>query len=239
MPLPEPGCLRGESARGRSVSQARGSRRRLLENQRSLTIKRKVDIMKRLAGRFFKSRITQGGLLVAVVAVAAATIGWTATKSQAYKLEGSWIGKVPGTPIMWIYTCSPDPSGRSTAMGGSIPVPIGPSVVGGLFPDLEYYSTMVGQAVMTGPDTLQFTAVWYGMKNAAPFNQVVLIGVNSGQGRFIEPGKMMNTNHLAFYYPIADADHDGLPDPGQAPALCLPPTVSLETRVPIMLPCTP
>ena len=125
-------------------------------------------------------------------------------------------------------------------MSGSIPVPLGPSViVPGLFPDLEYYSPMVGQVTMTGPDTADFTAVWYGMKKGFPFNQVVCIGVNSGQARFTEPGKSIHTNHMAFYASSADADHDGLPDPGQAPVLCLPPSVSLENRVPLLPPCTP
>ncbi len=195
--------------------------------------------MKIFTSNFLQLKSTRAGLLLAIGTAAAATLAWALPQVYAYKLEGSWIGKVPGTPLMWMETLAPDSSGRSAAMGGSIPVPVGPSVVGGLFPDLEYYSTMVGQVVMTGPDTLQFTAVWYGMKNAAPFNQVVLIGVNSGQGRFIAPDKIVNTDHLAFYYPSADADHDGLPDPGQTPALCLPGTVSLETRVPILPPCTP
>ena len=196
--------------------------------------------MKIFVSNFFKSRITRGGMLLALAAAAAATIAWTDTEPQVYKLEGSWIGKVPGTPVMWIYTVSPAPSGRTAAMSGSVPVPLGPSViVPGLFPDLEYYSPMVGQVTMTGPDTAQFTAVWYGMKKGVPFNQVVCIGVNSGQARFTEPGKSINTNHMAFYAPSADADHDGLPDPGQAPVLCLPPSVSLETQVPLLPPCTP
>lgn len=134
----------------------------------------------------------------------------------------------------------PDPSGRTAAISGSVPVPITPGViVPGLFPDLEYASPMVGQAVMTGPDTLQFASVLYGMKKDVPFNQVVCIILNNGEGKIIQPGKSVYTNHLAFYYPSADADHDGLPDPGQAPALCLSPTVSLETRVPMIPPCTP
>lgn len=45
------------------------------------------------------------------------------------------------------------------------------------------------------------------------------------------------THHLAFYNPSADGDGDGLPDPGEDPALCLP--ASLDTRVPLMAPCTP
>ena len=79
--------------------------------------------MKAIVGSFLKSRFTQGGLLLAVLAAAAATIAWTDTEPQVYKLEGSWIGKVPGTPVMWIYTVSAAPSGRTAAMSGSIPVP--------------------------------------------------------------------------------------------------------------------
>jgi hypothetical protein len=196
--------------------------------------------MKVLVGSFLKSRITQGGLLLAVVAATAATIAWTDAEPQSFKLEGSWIGKVPGTPVTWSYTLVPDPSGRKAAMSGSVQVPLGPSVIiPSLFPDVEYYSPMVGQVVMTGPDTTEFTVVWYGMKKGFPFNQVVCIGVNSGQGKFTGPGKGMNTNHLAFYAPSADADGDGLPDPGAVPALCLPASLSVETRVPIMPPCTP
>ena len=196
--------------------------------------------MKTFASYFLQSKSTRAGLLLAVVAAAVAAVAWTKTGPESYKLEGSWIGKVPGTPVMWIYTVSADPSGRTAAMSGSVPVPLGPSViVPGLFPDLEYYSPMVGQVSMTGPDTADFTAVWYGMKKGVPFNQVVCIGVNSGQARFTEPGKSINTNHMAFYAPSADADHDGLPDPGQAPVLCLPPSVSLETQVPLLAPCTP
>jgi hypothetical protein len=97
---------------------------------------------------------------------------------------------------------------------------------------------MVGELVMTGPDTVEFTAVWYGMKKGVPFDQVVVIGVNSGQARFTGPGKSEGTHHLAMYAPGADVDGDGLPDPGQAPAVCLPAT-SIDTRVGLMPPCKP
>ncbi len=194
--------------------------------------------MKGFASKFLQSKITRAAGSVALVVAVAASLAQS--QSQSNKLEGSWIGKVPGTPVMWSYTLSPDPSGRSAAMSGSIPVPLGPSlIVPGLFPDLEYYSPMVGQATMTGLDTAEFTAVYYGMKKGFPFNQVVFIGVNSGQVTFTDPGKSIHTNHLAFYAPTADADHDGLPDPGQLPVLCVPASISLETRVPIMPPCTP
>ena len=164
--------------------------------------------------------------------------GWTEVGSN--KLEGAWIAKVPGMPLQWTYTLVPDPSGRRAAMYGSIQVHIPPVIVSpNPFPDMEYNSDMVGQLVMTGPNTAEFTSVWYGMKKGFPFNKVVYIGVNSGQVTFTGPGKAEVTHALAFYAPSTDADGDGLPDPGQAPALCLP-SLSRDTRVPLLPPaCTP
>jgi hypothetical protein len=193
--------------------------------------------MKTLLSKLFKCRLAQTGALLALIAAAVASLAWS--EPQSNKLEGAWVGTVPNTPMTWSYTLVPDSSGQSAAMAGSIQVPITPAVVvPGLFTNLEYFSPMVGRVTMTGPDTAEFTCVYYGMKKGFPFNQVVFIGVNSGQCQFVAPDKIINTNHLAFYAPTADADHDGLPDPGQVPALCLPATVSLETRVPIMPPCT-
>ena len=126
-------------------------------------------------------------------------------------------------------------------MHGSIQVHIPPAIVSPNhpFPDLEYNSDMVGELVMTGPNTAEFTAVWYGMKKDFPFNKVVYIALNSGQVRFTGPGKAEATHALAFYAPGTDLDGNGLPDAGQQPELCLP-SLSLDTRVP-MLPqdCTP
>ena len=35
-------------------------------------------------------------------------------------------------------------------------------------------------------------------------------------------------NHMKFYDPSADADGDGLPDPGQKPVFPVPPTTSID-----------
>lgn len=167
--------------------------------------------------------------------------GWAGPK--CFKLEGAWIGKVPTLPVTWSYSVSPDPAGQTASMSGSVQVPIQPFLLtpdhSDPFPGVEYISPMVGNVRMTGQGTLEGTIVWYGMKKGVPFNQVVYIGLNNAQARFLDSGHMIMTNNLAFYAPSTDADEDGLPDPGTAPTVYSPPTVSLETRVPIVPPYTP
>ena len=190
--------------------------------------------------------ITRKNIIIGALTAAAAAllvVTQTAGSNQnkiANKLEGAWIANVVGMPLQWTYALSPDPSGRRATISGSIQVHIPPAIVKpGLFADLEYNSPIVGETVMTGPDTAEFTAVWYGMKKGFPFNQIVCIGVNSGVLTFTGPGKSEGTHHLAFYYPSADGDGDGLPDPGAVPALCLPATGTIDTRVVLMPPCKP
>jgi hypothetical protein len=188
-----------------------------------------------------KRNIALAGFGVVLGAVLILTqAGWSGVGSS--KLEGAWIAKVPPevAPLQWSYTLVPDPSGKRPAMYGSIQVHIPPAIVPPYpFPELEYNSDMVGELVMTGRNTGKFTAVWYGMKRDFPFNQIVYIGVGSGQVRFTGPGKAETINALAFYAPETDGDGDGLPDPGEAPTLCLS-AQSQDTRVPMLPPaCTP
>ena len=177
------------------------------------------------------------GGLVATALLLATQVAWT--NSAAIHLEGSWVARVPGTPLLWTYSLAPDPSGKSASISGAIQVPVMPTVfVPGLFEEAEYVSPMVGKIVMTGPDTATFTALWYGMKKVMPFEQVVFIGVTSGTIKFTSAGKAEVSHFLGFYAPSTDADNDGLPDPGSAASLCLP-AVSYDTQVPIFPTCTP
>ena len=168
------------------------------------------------------------------------------TAPQAYKLEGSWIAKVPGTPIQWNYTmASLEPSGHRAALTSTLHV----RVPGEVFypqdiPPVDYFTPFVGEVVMTGPKTAKFTSVGYGMKKVAPsleypfFEQIVYICTGTGDIKFTGPGKIENTVQITVYPLSADLDGDGMPDPGQACLKALPPTVTLDTRVGFVRPAT-
>jgi hypothetical protein len=164
--------------------------------------------------------------------------------AQANKLEGAWIAKAAVGPVQGSYVLTPsDPSGQRATLSGMIQVGIPVQVIfPDLFPETEISGDFVGEAVMTGPNTGNYTIVGYGRKKLdppTPFQeQVVEIWVDSGQITFTGPGKMQVTHHVAYYHPEADADGDGLPDPGQTPVVCLP-AATLDTRVGLMPPCTP
>jgi hypothetical protein len=81
-------------------------------------------------------------------------------------------------------------------------------------------SPLLIDVVMTGSDTAKFNSIWYGLKAASggmTTAEVVYIGVNWGELKFVAPNKTEGTHHIEFYLPSADADHDGLPDPGAVP----------------------
>jgi hypothetical protein len=189
--------------------------------------------------------------LIAVTFATAATAllvitqaAWTGPNSEANKLEGAWIAKAVTGPVQASYVITPsDPSGQRATLSGLIQVRIPIEVLlPGVFGESEISGDFVGEAVMTGPSTASYTVVGYGRKRLnppTPFKEkVVLIWVDSGQIQFTESGKLQVTHCVAYYHPNADADGDGLPDPGQTPVVCLPAT-TLDTRVGLIPPCTP
>jgi hypothetical protein len=168
----------------------------------------------------------------------------TGPNGQANKLEGAWISKVENSPVQASILMTPsDPSGHTATMAGVIQVQIpGQVLFPSQFGSVEESGDFVGEMVMTGPNTANYTIVGYGRKKLNPptpfMQQVVLIWMDSGQTTFTGPGKSQSTHNVAYYFPTADVDGDGLPDPGQVPVACLSAT-SLDTRVGVRPPCTP
>ena len=170
---------------------------------------------------------------VATIALFAAT-GASAGDDTGYKLEGVWVAKVQGSPVQWTYTLSPDPSGRRAALTGFIQVGVKPALLG-IFTDTEFTSPIVGELVMRADGVTVFNSVWYGMKAGFPFDEIVYIGMNSGEARRTADNKAEGTHNIAYYDPSSDQDGDGLPDPGAVPVLVLPVT-TVDTRLPLSPP---
>ena len=181
--------------------------------------------------------ISRRKMVVAALS-AAAVAGWFAVTpvgagnggGGAVKLEGAWIARGVEGPFQWTYVLSPDPSGRQASLHGSIDVGAGP------LPSGVHVSPLIGNLVLTGPDTARFNSVWYAIVDlppGAPVGGVIVsIGVNTGEGRLVD-GRWHATHHIASYSPDSDADGDGLPDPGAVP-VDEPLTVhTIDTRLPL------
>jgi hypothetical protein len=137
--------------------------------------------------------------------------------SKASKLGGAWIAKVVDGPGQWTYMLAADPSGRHAAGHGSIDVGF---YVPGLSELSDENSPILIDMVMTGPDRGTFNSVWYGLGKVSggmTTTEVVYIGIDWGEFRFVATGKTEVTHNIEFYLPYQDADGDGLPDPGQIP----------------------
>jgi len=164
---------------------------------------------------------------------------WSEKGDQPFRLEGTWMGRMTGTTTLeYTLSFSPsDPSGREASFQVSAVEDDDPTL-GGMFPDAEYETGFMGQAVVTGPNEAAYTLPYYGMRRVGGVSQIVYIAVDSGTMRRTGPGKTEVAHYVAFYYSNQDADGNGLPDKGQAPFLCFAAT-TIDTRLPLLPPCKP
>ena len=181
--------------------------------------------------------LSKKNIALTILAAAGGTLlilsqsAWSDEHGSSAKLEGAWVAKMPGTPFQWNYVMTPtEPSGQRATLWGTFTIPI-PGFVYGLPAQYqpEELSVISGEVVMTGRNEAKGTVIWWGLKNTVSgIKQVVHIGVNSFTLSFTAPGKAQVTHHMKFYDPSADADGDGLPDPGQKPVFPVPPTTSID-----------
>jgi len=165
--------------------------------------------MKVLVGSFLKSRITQGGLLLAVVAAAVATIAWTDPTSTVFKLQGAWIAKTDVGLVSMLTFAQSDPSGRSAVFRNQMIWP--PELLASL--GLDAVSEEVAEEVITGPNTSEYTGIWYGLASG----RIVMIFVDNSTLTFDSPTQKTVYHTITTYLASADADNDGYPDPGSTP----------------------
>ena len=135
----------------------------------------------------------------------------------AYKLGGAWVAKVdsvfggpPPAESQWSYLVSADPSGRRAAGHGSIDAGFNVDLLFPGFEPIDSSSPILVNIVMTGPKTASYYAVWYGLKELGPSdlvtNEIVMIGVVTGELEFVGPGKAHGSHLFELYRPGQDKD---------------------------------
>ncbi len=179
--------------------------------------------MKAIVGRFLKSRITQGGLLLAVVAAIAATIAWSGHPTGRAKLGGTWVGRYGD--ITWTSTYSPDSSGQNATvtlqwMTLSAEFEALIASIGG-----QTMSMVSGSYSMVSPDTAKGWLLWYTLAEGTPSTttpvagQVKGINMMESEWHFTSPTTALGKHTLKMYLP--DAQGSLVPADDAVPFLVL------------------
>jgi hypothetical protein len=188
-------------------------------------------------------------LLLAVVAVtalllaAAPTVaGRAATDSGGCEIAGAWVRYLdvpPGAPALFIQeTLTPmDPAAKRLAYVGWTVNP--DETFFGLDLEADYLSELVGEAVRTGQNTYDYSAIAYGVKKVADSrDEIRYIWVLTGSMACKDGNTKTDFTTGQVFLASQDSDGDGFPDEGEEPILCLPPhATTLARRVPLMPRC--
>jgi len=178
--------------------------------------------MKTKLVKLFKSRVTQGGLLLGVIAAAAATIAWSSSPGVAIKLGGAWIGQSDNGVRSMATSAPSDPSGMRATLRVEMVWPPGFLASFGC----DATTDAVGEEVVTGPNTSKMTFMWYGLAAGT----IVLINLDYVDVTYTSPTDAILQHTVELYLAAADADNDGYPDPGSTPVATVSST-TLSKRV--------
>jgi hypothetical protein len=152
-----------------------------------------------------------------------------------YKLGGSWVGHAAG---LWTWTAiqTPmDPGATEAALRVKFTsYGVDLADLGSAF-GADSWSDLVGQEVMINRDTARWTLVGYAQARG-PNNelQIRAIAVAFGTLQFSDPDHYTIDATIVVYSAAADADGDGMPDPGAVPVFTIPGIVENGQRVPIL-----
>jgi hypothetical protein len=192
--------------------------------------------MKTLLRKLLKGRITRWGFLAVLLIAAGVTVA--GMNQRHYRLGGAWIGKGAGT--VWTAVHSPlDPEAQT--MAGQVNFQSYGLDTAGLIAAFggDRMSGFVGETKMINRDTGKWTLVGYVLAGQNP-PQIVAILVPHGTFQYIDRDHAVLNYTYDVYearpgYPFAaDADGDGMPDPGAKPVATYLNVIDTVQRVPIL-----
>jgi hypothetical protein len=152
-----------------------------------------------------------------------------------YRLGGAWVGHAAALGSWTAIQTPINPQGTEAALRVNF------TSYGADLANLaaafgaDSWSDLVGQEVMINRDTARWTVVGYAQAKG-PNNvlQIRAIMVAFGTLQFIDPDHDVIHTTLTVYPAAADADGDGMPDPGAVPVITIPGITETGQRVPIL-----
>ena len=175
------------------------------------------------------------GLIFAVVALVALLLGASPQGSElvtkdaaSCAIPGSWITYLkepPDVPTLIMQeTLTPlDPAAKRLSY--VLRLVNGDATFFGLDPEADSMSELIGEAVRTGKNTYDFSAIGYGIEAVSDNrDEIGYIWVVAGS-MMCEDGIKTDYADLSVYTADQDSDQDGFPDEGEEPVLYIPPHV--------------
>lgn len=186
--------------------------------------------MRTLLNKLLKGRLTRWGFLAVLLIAAGATVA--GMNQRQYHFGGNWIGKGAGT--VWTALHAPlNPEADADASvvkfqsyGADIAGLI--AAFGG-----DRMSEFVGEGKMINRDTAKWTLVGYVQAGQNP-PQIVAIIIPHGTWTYTDRDHAVLNYTIDTYLAAADADGDGMPDPGAIPVVTTLNVVDTAQRVPIL-----
>jgi steroid delta-isomerase-like uncharacterized protein len=146
------------------------------------------------------------------------------TASPEWPIEGTWMAAIP-TPlgnmiVKCTYAAQDAAKTKFTPIIEQInQVP----VLIELYPELDRIKFAGGQVLKTGVNTYEATLIEYLTAISGPGSEdIVGLAVITGNMVLSGPDTAAGQGTGAYYVAAPDADHDGFPDAGEEPVLCMP-----------------